>query len=195
VPGPEGLTPARAPEEARAGLLGPEDNRPSGRSCERPRTRRTLAGSPRRGRRRVTDIQASREMTEDADRHGREHPLPHDWLPQLIHRVSERMAEREMANPTPPPADPPEPYVDKPGTLIAAEKDLFRWTIAERLQRLLCGDVTRCQDGRCRRRRRCRKLAEMAPDLEAARATLAAEQAKWQPPSAPPVAPRRRRRR
>jgi hypothetical protein len=123
---------------------------------------------------------------------------PHDeaWLPKLIRQMEDIYAAREAANPTPAPAAPEEPYVDKPGTLIAAEKDVFHYEIAERLQRLLCSDVRRCERRRCRRRGRCSTVEELAPAIAVARAQLAAEQARWQPP--PPAtssAPRGRRRR
>ena len=112
---------------------------------------------------------------------------------KFLREVSERIAERAAQNPTPEPEPDPEPWVDKPGTLIAAEKDLWRWEMCQKLSRVLCQDTAKCQDGRCRRTKRCRKLEEIAAGIETARATLAAEQAKWQPPPLPPV-PRRRRK-
>ena len=112
---------------------------------------------------------------------------------KFLREVSERIAERAAQNPTPEPEPDPEPWVDKPGTLIAAEKDLWRWEMCQKLSRVLCQDMAKCQDGRCRRTKRCRKLEEIAAGIETARATLAAEQAKWQPPPLPPV-PRRRRK-
>jgi hypothetical protein len=123
-------------------------------------------------------------------------PDDDSWLPELMRRMEAIYAAREAENPTPAPSSPPEPWVDKPGTLIAAENDVFRMEIVEKLQRGLCGgDVACCDKHRCRRRGRCSAQEEIAPELEAARARLAAEQAKWQPPSAPPGPPRARRKR
>jgi hypothetical protein len=108
---------------------------------------------------------------------------------EFLRKVGERIAEREALNPTPRP--PPEPWVDKPGTLIAAEKDLWHWQMCHKLQSLLCRDVAKCEDGRCRRVKRCRELEHVAIGIEACRVRLAAEQAKWQPPL-PPSPPRGR---
>jgi hypothetical protein len=126
-----------------------------------------------------------------------EEPDDGAWLPELIRQVAAIYAAREAANPTPAraPEPPPEAWVDKPGALIAAEKDVFRIEIAERLRRALCGDVAHCKRHRCRRRGRCSAAEELAPAIAAARAHLAAERAKWQPPPAPAAAPRGRRRR
>jgi hypothetical protein len=99
-------------------------------------------------------------------------------------------AAQEAANPQPDPT--PKPWVDKPGTLIAAEQDVFRGEMLEKLQRVLCSDITRCEHHYCRRRRRCTRLEEIASSMAVSRANLAAEQAKWQPPPAPVELPRRR---
>jgi hypothetical protein len=127
----------------------------------------------------------------------RDGPDDEAWLPKLFRQVEAAFAAREAANPTRAPAPPPEPapWVDKPGSLIAAEKDVFRIEIAARLRGLLCGGIARCKRHRCRRRRRCSAVDELAPQIAEARARLAAEQARWQPPTAPAAAPRRRRRR
>jgi hypothetical protein len=131
----------------------------------------------------MTDSKTSRGNAPDDD----------EWLPELMRRMEAIYAAREAENPTLAPSSPPEPWVDKPGTLIAAEKDVFRMEIVERLLRGLCGgDVARCDKHRCRRRRHCSAQEEIAPELEAARARLAAEQAKWQPPPEPPRARRKR---
>ena len=107
------------------------------------------------------------------------------WLADLVRQMDAIYAAREAANPTPPAVEPPQSQADKPGVLIAAEKDALRWQIVEKLQRALCGDVARCGRHRCRRSRRCTKLEEMAPEMAASQANLAAERAKWQPPPAP----------
>jgi hypothetical protein len=102
------------------------------------------------------------------------------------------MAAREAANPTPEP--PPEPWVDKPGTLIAAEKDVWRWELVQKLNLALCGGPEKCSAARCRRARRCTEMEEIGPQIELARATLARELAKWTPlPTERPVRRRGRR--
>jgi hypothetical protein len=115
-------------------------------------------------------------------------------LHRLFRQVEAAFAAREAESPAPAPAPRPEPQprFAKPGALIAAENDAFRFEIAARLQGLLCGGVARCKRHRCRRRRRCSAVEELAPQIAEARARLAAEQAKWQPPPAPAAAPRRR---
>ncbi len=122
---------------------------------------------------------------------------PEQRLAAFLKCAADYYAAQQTANPQPDP--PPEPWidkwVDKPGTLIAAEKDVFRWEMAEKLQRALCGDIARCENHRCRRSRRCTRLEEMASDMAASRANLAAEQAKWHPPPAPAEPPRGRRAR
>ena len=85
------------------------------------------------------------------------------------------------------PPGPPKPWVDKPAALAAAEADLFRCELVLRIRRVLCGDVGRCKDGRCRRTKRCRQLDALRPLVEAARAAVAKQQAKWQPPSGKPA--------
>jgi hypothetical protein len=122
-------------------------------------------------------------------------PDDENWLPELMRQVGAALAAREAESPAPAPPPEPEPWVDKPGALMAAERDVFRLELSERLRRLLCGDAARCKRQRCRRRRRCSAVEEIARDLAAARARLAAERAKWQPPLAPPAAPRGRRKR
>ena len=112
---------------------------------------------------------------------------------EALFRLGQIMAEREAANPTPEP--PREPWVDKPGTLIAAEKDVARWELVEQLQPALCGGLERCLQGRCRRARRCAELEELRPMIEESRAALARERAQWKPPPTPPEPLARRRRR
>jgi hypothetical protein len=77
---------------------------------------------------------------------------------------------------------PPEPWVDKPGPLIAAEKDVPRWELVERLQPAICGGPERCKLGRCRRARRCAELERLKPMIEDSRVALAGELAQWKPP-------------
>ncbi len=119
---------------------------------------------------------------------------PEQRLAAFLKWAADYYAARPTASPQPDP--PPEPrvdkWVDKPGTLIAAEKDVFLGEMAEKLQRALCADVARCEHHRCRRSRRCTRLEEMAPNMAASRANLAAERAKWQPPPAPVEPPRGR---
>jgi hypothetical protein len=108
---------------------------------------------------------------------------PEQRLAAFLKWAADYCAAQRAANP------PPEPWVDKrgvkPGTLIAAEKDVFRGEMAEKLQRALCADIARCEHHRCRRSRRCTRLEEMASNMAASRANLAAERAKWQPLPAP----------
>jgi hypothetical protein len=111
---------------------------------------------------------------------------------RALHRLGEIMAEREAANPTPEP--PPEPWVDKPGSLIAAEKDVARWELVEQLQPAVCGGPGRCKIGRCRRAGQCAELERLRPMIEESRATLARERAQWKPPPTPPAPIRRARR-
>jgi hypothetical protein len=113
-------------------------------------------------------------------------------IAEVLCRLREIMEEREATNPTPEP--PPEPWVDKPGTLIAAEKDVARWDLVEQLQSALCRSPERCPHGRCRRARRCAELERLRPMIEESRATLARERAQWKPPPAPEPPVRRRRR-
>ena len=114
---------------------------------------------------------------------------------EFLQKVDERIAEREALNPPPP--KPPQPYVQKTGALIAAEKDLLRWEMCLKLQGWLCRDTAKCQDNRCRRQKRCRKLQTLATDLEASRLRLAAAQANEPSPvpSLPPLpSPRGRKK-
>jgi hypothetical protein len=111
----------------------------------------------------------------------------------FVREVGDQMAAREADNPSPP--APREPWVDKPGTLIAAEKEVLCCRIIERLELLLCGGPGNCARSRCRRSRRCAQLESLKPMAEAARATLASEQAKWRPSPAPEPAPSGRRQR
>jgi hypothetical protein len=112
---------------------------------------------------------------------------------ELLRKIGDLIAAREAANPTPPPQR--EPRVDKPGALIAAEKDVLCCQLIEKLELLHCGGPEKCQRTRCRRSRRCAEIEDFKPLAEEARAALAREQAKWKPPQAPPEArpPRRRR--
>jgi hypothetical protein len=110
------------------------------------------------------------------------------WLPDLIRMLDAVCPAREDRTTTP--AHDPERWPDKPGTLIAAEKAVAGWELVAKLQPLLCGTIARCRNHWCRRRRSCRKLAEMAPHTQAARAELAAERAKGQPPAISPAPPR-----
>jgi hypothetical protein len=114
-------------------------------------------------------------------------------IAEVLCRLRQILEEREAANPTPEP--PPEPWVDKPGALIAAEKDVARWELVEKLQPALCGGPKRCRQGRCRRARRCAELDRLRPMIEESRAALARERAQWKPPSTPPEPLVRRRRR
>jgi hypothetical protein len=118
-------------------------------------------------------------------------------IAEVLCKLREIMEAREAANPTPEssPGPPPEPWVDKPGTLIAAEKDVALWEVVEKLRPALCGGPERCRQSRCRRARRCGELEQLRPMIEASRATLARERAQWKPPSTPPEPPIRRRRR
>jgi len=96
---------------------------------------------------------------------------------EALRKLQERFAEIETAN-SPPPS-PSEPWVDKPGTLIAAEKEVWRWGLIEKLELAHCGGPARCVHACCRRSQHCGKVDELKPLIAAARATLAHEQAKW----------------
>ena len=134
-------------------------------------------------------------MTQDPEK-----PAPandNGWLAVIIEHVTAVHAEREAKNPSPPsPPEPKEPpWPDKPGELIAAEKDLFRWEICVKLRKALCSDTNKCEDPRCRRRRRCRELDMLTKMSEESRAHLAAMQAKWPAPQPQPEpAPKRKRK-
>lgn len=114
---------------------------------------------------------------------------------RFIRQLEEAIAERELADPRPEPPPPDEPWFDKPGTLIAAEKEMLAWELLERLQLPLCGGPEKCGRDRCRRARRCSELDEIRPMTEAARAKLARERAKWRPSEQPAEPPRKARRR
>jgi hypothetical protein len=117
---------------------------------------------------------------------------PEERLAAFLKWAADYCAEQRARNPEP--EHPPEPSVDKPGTMIAAEKDVAAWEMVEKLQRALCSDTARCERHRCRRSRRCASLEDIALNMAASRATLAAEQAKWQPPPAPPPSTRGRKK-
>ena len=111
----------------------------------------------------------------------------------FLRELGDLIARREAANPTPP--QPPEPWIDKPGTLIAAEKEVMRAQVVEKIQLALCGGPKKCQLARCRRSLRCAEIEDLRPIAERARAKLAAELAKWKPPPAPPESQSRKGRR
>lgn len=117
---------------------------------------------------------------------------PDDRLAALFKWLLDRSAEQEALSPEP--ERPPEPWVDKPGTLIAAEKEVFRGEMAIKLLRAMCADTARCERQRCRRRRRCEEVERLEAYMATCRAHLAAEQAKWQPPPAEALSPGRRRK-
>lgn len=112
---------------------------------------------------------------------------------EFLRKVDERIAEREALNPAPP--KPPQPYVEKTGVLIAAENDFLRWEICLKMQGWLCHDTAKCQDNRCRRKKRCRELQTLATELEASRLRLAAAQANEPSPVPSPLqSPRGRKK-
>jgi len=131
-------------------------------------------------------------MTKEPDLDQSHEPYGEGSFAAFIRKLGDLIDAREAADPTPRP--PPEPWADRPGTLIAAEKDLLRWELIQRVQPHLCGGPERCTHDRCRRARRCGELESLRPLTEAARATLSRERAKWRPPEEPPAQPARRRR-
>ena len=132
-------------------------------------------------------------MTNEADIDKTPEPCDEGHFAAFLRKVGDLIEAREAANPTP--QTPPEPWVDKPGSLIAAERDVFCCELLERLQLPLCGGPAKCERARCRRAGRCGELESLRPLTEAARATLSREQASWRPPEAPPALTGRRRRR
>ena len=81
---------------------------------------------------------------------------------------------------------------DKRRALIAAEKAVLHLETVEKQQQANpCESAARCAFHRCRRRWRCTKQEQTAALLAAARAQLAAELAKWQPPVLPADPPPR----
>jgi hypothetical protein len=99
---------------------------------------------------------------------------------EALRKLQERFAEIAAADPASPPLpSPPKPWADKPGTLIAAEKEVWHWELIEKLELAHCGGPERCPHACCRRSRHCAKADALKPLIAAARATLAREQAKW----------------
>jgi hypothetical protein len=117
---------------------------------------------------------------------------PEQRLAAFFKWAADYCAEQRARNPTP--DRPREPWVDKPGTLIAAEKDLRCAEMNHLLWSRMCETTDRCEDRHCRRSKRCRGIVTAAETVEAARATLAAERAKWQPPPPPAEPPRGRKK-
>jgi hypothetical protein len=117
---------------------------------------------------------------------------PEDRLAAFFKWAADYCTEQQAQNPSPEPS--PEPWVDKPGTLIAAERAVFHLEMILKLQPALCGDAGRCENHRCRRGRQCSKLEVITANMAAARAHLAAEWAKLKLPPAPPEPPRKRRK-
>jgi hypothetical protein len=119
-------------------------------------------------------------------------------IAEIIVRMNEIYAAREAANPAPEPGPKPgpprDPWVDKPGPPIAAEKEVWQWGLIEKLQLGWCKRPGGCALGRCKRSGRCAKIEEMRPEMERARAALAAAQARWPRPADLAEAPRRRPR-
>jgi hypothetical protein len=110
---------------------------------------------------------------------------------EALCKLRERFALIEAAEPSPLPCPPTppepatdeagidEPWMDKPGTLIAAERALWQWELVEKLELAHCGGPARCPHACCRRSRLCAKAEELKPLITAARTTVAREQAKW----------------
>jgi hypothetical protein len=117
---------------------------------------------------------------------------PQDRLAAFFKWAADYCAEQRAR--TPEPDRPREPWIDKPGVLIAAEKDLWRWEMNHLLRSHICKSPGGCEDRRCRRTNRCRELDAAAKAVEAARVRLAAERAKWQPPPASPQHARKKGR-
>jgi hypothetical protein len=108
----------------------------------------------------------------------------------LLFETDQRLFERTADSPSP----PAQPGVDKPSALIAAERAVLHLETMEQRQTNLCASSARCKHHRCRRRKRCRVLEEMAPAMAASRANLAAERGKWHPPVPQADPPRGRKK-
>jgi hypothetical protein len=119
-------------------------------------------------------------------------PLP---FGEVLHRL-ERAIEKHWAGKPAPPEPPPDPWqAYKPGTLVAAERDVWLWDLIETLELGLCGGHEKCAQVRCRRARRCATIERIRPEMEKSRAKLARELASWSPPPIPPEQPAQPRRR
>jgi hypothetical protein len=105
----------------------------------------------------------------------------------VLSRLREIFAEREATNPTP--ESPRDPWVDKPGPLIAAEKEVWRCELIEKLTLAWCARPGGCALDRCKRSRRCAELESLQPMFEQVRAALAAAQARWPRPTELPQPP------
>ncbi|MFZ1106093.1 MAG: hypothetical protein WAN86_25055 [Hyphomicrobiaceae bacterium] len=131
------------------------------------------------------------EEPETQQLHGR---TQDQAIAEVLCKLRDIYAERETANPpSEPPTPDPDPWADKPGSLIAAEKDAWLCELVERLQQAWCARPGGCGLGRCKRARRCAELESLRPMIEQSRAALAAAQARWPRPT-PPAQPLARRR-
>jgi len=79
-------------------------------------------------------------------------------------------------------------------TAMAADPELFRAQLAARIEALLCRRPECCADHRCRRQRRCRRLADGVRLVEEQRARVARETERPAHPTTPAVPPMQRRR-
>ena len=121
---------------------------------------------------------------------------------EVLYKLGQIFAEREAADTPPKPELPHDAWVDKslnkplnkPGPLIAAEKDVWLWGIVEKLQLAWCKRPGGCRLGRCKRSGHCAELDKMRPEIESSRAALADAQARWPRPAGPAEPPARRHR-
>jgi hypothetical protein len=140
-------------------------------------------------------LKVSKGMTRKPDIRSTHDPVDPRAFGDFLRKLERRIEEHWAGKPTPP-EPPPDPWENhKPGTLIAAEKDVRLWELIEELELGLCGGHEQCAQAWCRRARRCATIERLRPEMEKSRATLAREQAKWKPPPTPPEPPAKRRRR
>ncbi|HEY1246402.1 MAG TPA: hypothetical protein VGF29_16375 [Hyphomicrobiaceae bacterium] len=135
-------------------------------------------------------------MTKEPDMKASQGPVDPRAFADFLRRLERRIEELWATNPAREPEPPPDPWAAlKPGALIAAEKEVRCAELVEKLELALCGGPEACKQAKCRRTRRCAKLARLRLQTELARSMLAREHAKWKPPSdLPPPQGRRKPR-
>jgi hypothetical protein len=74
---------------------------------------------------------------------------------------------------------PPGSKDGKPRCVIIAENDLAWWEGCRTAVLRACGNIGKCPDLRCRRRKCCQKLNWVTSNIEALHKRLAAMQATW----------------
>jgi hypothetical protein len=135
------------------------------------------------------------QMHEDPETQPAQARTQDEAVAEVLHKLGKIFAEREGTAAPPEPEPPRDPWVDKPGPLIAAEKDVWLLGIVEKLQLAWCKRPGGCRLGRCKRTGRCAEIDKMRPEIERSRAALADAQARWPRPAGLAEPPARRRRR